>query len=217
MEAAIPSGETGQERIRFYPVDITQDDRVLQLSKDLLIDNGRVDALVHSAGAFAYGEWGTLPMEELDFLYKINLRAPVLLTKALLPSLRISRGQIVFINSSAVLSNRAKVGAYSVTKHGLRQFADSLREEVNPEGIRVISAYPGRTATRMQELVCKLEGSEYQPERLLRSADVALAVINAMCMPNSAEVTDLFIRSGEMRKEIMDANRTEAVKKGIER
>ena len=217
LEAAIPSGETGQERIRCYPVDITQDDRVMQLSKDILVDNGRIDALVHSAGAFAYGDWDTLPVEELDFLYKINLRAPVLLTKALLTSLRINRGQIVFINSSAVLSNRAKVGAYSVTKHGLRQFADSLREEVNAQGIRVISVYPGRTATRMQELVCKLEGSEYHPERLLRSEDVAIAVINALSMPNSAEVTDLFIRSSEKQNEIMDVPRMEAVRKGFER
>jgi len=217
LEAAIPSGETGQERIRRYPVDITQDDRVMQLSKDLLVDNGRVDALVHSAGAFAYGEWVTLPVEKLDLLYKVNLRAPVVLTKALLPSLRVNNGQIIFINSSAVLSNRAKVGAYSVTKHGLRQFADSLREEVNSEGIRVISVYPGRTATHMQELVCKLEGSEYKPERLLRSEDVAMAVINAMCMPDTAEVTDVFIRSSRKPNKNMNTTQVEDVSGGIKR
>lgn len=197
LETAVVSQAGHTERLCCYPADITRDDEVRNLATALLTAHERVDALVHSAGAFAYGVWESVTMEELDLLYKTNLRAPVLLTKALLPALRASRGQIVFINSSAIRSTRPEVGAYSAMKHGLRSFADSLREEVNPAGVRVISVYPGRTATPMQERVCKLEGSEYRPERLLRGEDVAAAVINAIEMPRSAEVTDIYIRPGE--------------------
>lgn len=154
----------------------------------------RVDALVHSAGAFAYGEWEYFKMEELDLLYKTNLRAPVLLTQTLLPLLKTSRGQVVFINSSAIRSARANDGAYTATKHGLNAFANSLREEVNSAGVRVISAYPGRTATPMQIMVCKLEGRDYFPERFLKAEEVADAVVYTMGMPRSAEVTELHIR-----------------------
>ena len=183
-----------QARVRFFPVDINREEEVLSIVTMIREEFTQIDILVHSAGMFLFGEWESITLEDFDLLYKTNLRAPVLLTQALLPALRASKGQIVFINSSAGRTARANVGAYSATKHGLHAFADSLREEVNPAGIRVISLYLGRTATPMQELVCKLEGSEYHAERFLSAEDVATAVINAMSLPRSAEVTDLFIR-----------------------
>jgi NAD(P)-dependent dehydrogenase (short-subunit alcohol dehydrogenase family) len=194
LEKSLTIDGGGRDRVNIYPLDITRDEEVIDLAQNLLERHGRIDVLVHSAGAFVHGEWESFSSGDLDFLYKTNLRAPVLLTQALLPMLRASRGQIVFINSSAGRIARAKVGAYSATKHGLHAFADSLREEVNPEGIRVISVYPGRTATPMQELVCRLEGSEYRPERFLSPEDVAAAVMNTIGMARTAEVTDLYIR-----------------------
>jgi len=189
----------GEEaRVRIYPVDITRDAEVPNIVARIREEFTRVDILVHSAGAFLYGEWESISLADLDLLYKTNLRAPVLLTQALLPALRASKGQIVFINSSAGRSARAKTGAYSATKYGLCAFADSLREEVNPAGIRVISAYPGRTATPMQELVCRLEGSEFSADRFLNPCDVAAAVIHAIGLNQDTELTDLCIRP--MRK-----------------
>lgn len=194
LDAAATFDAFGRERVRCYPLDITRDGDVRSLAATLEADFNRVDVLVHSAGAFVYGDWESLSLDDLDLLYKTNLRAPVLLTQALLPMLKNSHGQIVLINSSAARNARAKTGAYSATKLGLIAFADSLREEVNPAGVRVISVYPGRTATPMQEFVCRVEGSEYKPERLLQPEDVATVVLNAMGLGRSAEVTDLHIR-----------------------
>jgi NAD(P)-dependent dehydrogenase (short-subunit alcohol dehydrogenase family) len=57
----------------------------------------------------------------------------------------------VFINSSVGLTARQPdLGEYSATKHALKAIADSLREELNPKGVRVLSLYLGRTATPMQ-------------------------------------------------------------------
>jgi NADP-dependent 3-hydroxy acid dehydrogenase YdfG len=71
---------------------------------------------------------------------------------------------------------------------------DSLRDEVNGCGIRVLSIYPGRTATPMQHSVYQVEGEVYQPERLLQPGDIATAVVHALSLPKTAEVTDIFIR-----------------------
>ena len=68
---------------------------------------------------------------------------PYLLTQTIPAAAGESKGQIVFINSSAGLTARAKVGQYAATKHALKAIADSLRDEVNPLGIRVLSVYPG--------------------------------------------------------------------------
>jgi NADP-dependent 3-hydroxy acid dehydrogenase YdfG len=108
--------------------------------------------------------------------------------------LKSSRGQIVFINSSVGLVARANVGQYAATKHALKAVADSLREEVNTDGVRILSVFPGRTATPMQTAVHEMEGRPYQPEHFIQPEDIADVVINALVLPRTAEVTDINIR-----------------------
>jgi NADP-dependent 3-hydroxy acid dehydrogenase YdfG len=69
-----------------------------------------------------------------------------------------------------------------------------LRDEVNKKGVRVITIFPGRTATPMQEEVHRYEGKPYDPSRFLQPADVAAVALNALALPRTAEVTDLHIR-----------------------
>ena len=104
------------------------------------------------------------------------------------------RGQIVNIGSMSGVNPAPFGEVYSASKHALRAFTDSLRAEVNPSGVRVLSVYPGRTATPMQESIFAAEGRSYDPSRLLQPADVAEMVLAALCLPRTAEVTDLHIR-----------------------
>jgi NADP-dependent 3-hydroxy acid dehydrogenase YdfG len=69
-----------------------------------------------------------------------------------------------------------------------------LRLEVNSRGVRVLSVMLGRTATPMQEEVCRLEGSTYDSSRLLQPRDVARAIISAISLPTNAELADLYLR-----------------------
>jgi NADP-dependent 3-hydroxy acid dehydrogenase YdfG len=155
----------------------------------------RVDVLVHAAGTWERGETATLPAETLDALYEVNLRAPYVLTRALLPQLRASAGELVFVNSSAgVAPGGAATGAYAATKHALRALADAVRAEENANGVRVLSVYPGRTASRLQERIHEAEGRPYEPERLAQPDDVATAVLGALALPRTAELTDLHVR-----------------------
>jgi NADP-dependent 3-hydroxy acid dehydrogenase YdfG len=134
-------------------------------------------------------------LTDFDFQYATNVRAPYALTQRLLPSLMAARGQIVFINSSVGLTaKRPDIGQYAATKHALKAIADSLREEVNPKGLRVLTVYLGRTATPMQETISRQEGRAYHPETLLQPEDVASVVLNALMLPPTAEVTDISIR-----------------------
>jgi NADP-dependent 3-hydroxy acid dehydrogenase YdfG len=131
---------------------------------------------------------------ELDWLYRANVRAPYVLTQALLPLLLSSQGQIVFINSSVIMQARANIGQFAATQHAIKAIADSLREEVNPLQVRVLSVFPGRTATPRQAIIHEMEGKPYCPERLMQPEDIAAVVINALSLPQSAEVTDISLR-----------------------
>ncbi len=156
---------------------------------------GRVDFLIHSAGIIHQDRMENATIRDLDRQYAVNVRAPYVLTQRLLPQLIASRGQIVFVNSSAGLAaRRPDVGQYASTKYALRAIADSLREEVNPKGVRVLSVYLGRTATPMQEALFQAEGRTYNPEVLLQPEDVASVIAHALTLPATAEITDLSIR-----------------------
>jgi NADP-dependent 3-hydroxy acid dehydrogenase YdfG len=114
--------------------------------------------------------------------------------QSLLPMLKVRHGQLVFINSSSGIVAKATTAQYDSTKHALRAIADSLRAEVNPHGVRVLSVYLGRTASEMQEQIFHSEGKTYRPELLLQPDDVASVVLNSLCLARTAEVTDIHIR-----------------------
>jgi NADP-dependent 3-hydroxy acid dehydrogenase YdfG len=177
-----------------YAIDLADNSGQLELAQRLVRDLAHVDILVQNAAAFASAPFESADPAEFDRLYWTNVRAPYILTQALLPRLRARRGQVVFINSSSGLLARATTAQYDSTKHALRAIADSLRAEVNAHGVRVLSVYLGRTASEMQERIHRMEGKPYRPELLLQPEEVASVILNALSLPQTAEVTDIHIR-----------------------
>lgn len=164
------------------------------LSKQQLPD--RIDALVHVAGVVDLGPVAELPATLWEQQLAVNLVAPAELTRLMLPVLRVSRGQVVFVNSGAGLHAHAGWSAYAASKHGLKALADSLRAEEAEHGIRVTSVYPGRTATPMQARVHQQEGAEYEPERFIDPESVATTILAALDLPRDADITDVTVRPG---------------------
>jgi short-subunit dehydrogenase len=173
-----------------FAADLVDDAAVAALAETA----GEVDLLIHSLGLFAAGRIADTPVAELDRQLAVNLHSPYALTRALLPTLLRRQGQVVFVNSSVVFNVRATVGAYAASKAALRALADVLRDEVNPQGVRVLSVYPGRTASAMQVEVCRAAGIAYEPAKLLQPEDVAASIVAALKLPRTAEVTDLTVR-----------------------
>jgi NADP-dependent 3-hydroxy acid dehydrogenase YdfG len=186
--------ESASGTVIAFPADLSADDQVKGLVSSVLGAVPALDILVHSAGFIALGTMASACIEDFDRHYRTNVRGPYLLTKMLLPAIEEARGHIVFVNSSAGLEAGLENGQYAASKHALRAIADSLRKEVNPRGVRVLSVYPGRTATAMQEAVHRAEGKRYEPERLMQPEDVAHMIVAALELPQTAEVTDLPLR-----------------------
>ena len=190
----VVEAEAVHARIEAVPCDLTDDRAIRALSADLASTAGALDVLVHAAGTIDFGTVAEAPIDQLDRMVSVNLRAPYVLTQAMLPLLRHSRGHIIFINSSAGLRPSGGVAAYGATKHALRGLADALRDEVNPLGIRVTSVFPGRTRTPLQASVYRWEGRDEPLAGLLEPADIASMVVAVVSLPESAEVTDVHLR-----------------------
>jgi NADP-dependent 3-hydroxy acid dehydrogenase YdfG len=181
-------------QIHCYQADLAVDHEVDAVAAAILRDVQSVDILVHSAGVIRLGSLEAATADELDSHYRTNLRAPYVLTQQLLPALKKSQGQVVFVNSSAALTAKANVSQYAASKHALKAIADSLREEVNPAGVRILSLFLGRTASPMQAAVHAMEARTYQPELLMQPEDVAAVVVHALSLPRSVEITDISMR-----------------------
>jgi len=182
-------------QVTSFQINLTVEEELQPLLRYLETQVGKVDILIHSAGAIHQEPMERARIEDFDLQYATNVRAPYLLTQCLLPLLTTARGQVVFINSSVGLAaKRPEIGQYAATKHALKAVADSMREEVNSKGIRVLTVYLGRTATAMQEALHIQEGKVYQPEMLMQPEDVASVVVHSLTLPRTAEVTDIAIR-----------------------
>ena len=114
---------------------------------------GRLDGILHNAGIL--GERVTLenyPAEVWDEVLNVNLRAPFVLTQALLPLLKRSdSASIIFTSSGVGRDARAEWGAYSVSKFGIEALSQIFaREFADQDNIRFNCINPGGTRTAMR-------------------------------------------------------------------
>jgi NADP-dependent 3-hydroxy acid dehydrogenase YdfG len=192
LEATARTAKMQSRDVGWTSVDLTRPAEIDEYAGQLSAE--RVDVLVHSAGLYARGPHAERSQADYAALFAANVTGPMYLTQALLPGLRAAQGQVVFINSTQGLAGSANVGLFAATQHALRAMADTLRDEVNGDGIRVLTVYAGRTATPRQERIFELERRRYAPEQLLQPEDIAAMILAALKLPRTAEVTNLTIR-----------------------
>ena len=153
-----------------------------------------LDTLLHIAGVVDLNLVADLPVEQIRQQVDVNLVAPMVLTRLMLPALRARRGLVLIANSSAGMSAGANWSAYAASKFGVRAFADSLREEEAQHGLRVTTVYPSRTATPMQAKVHEQEGGEYDPSLWIQPDTVARSILHVIDLPGDATIPDLTVR-----------------------
>jgi short-subunit dehydrogenase len=154
----------------------------------------QLDSVLHVAGVVDLTPVADLPATELREQVDVNLVAPAVLTRACLPSLRRTRGTVVFVNSSAGLVASPTWSAYAASKFGLRGFADALRAEEVEHGVRVTTVFPSRTATPMQEKVHAQEGATYDASRWIRPETVARTILHVLDLPTDTTIPEVTVR-----------------------
>jgi NADP-dependent 3-hydroxy acid dehydrogenase YdfG len=172
---------------RPWVVDLTDADALAEAAAEIT----ELDVLVHSAGVAELGTVEEAAAEAWRKNFEVNVVAVVELTRLLLPALRAAKGHVVIINSGVGLNARPGWGPYAASKFAIRAFADVLRAEEEPHGIRVTSIFPGRTDTDMQQ---SIEGASYDPKRYLRTDSVAAAVLAAVTASPDAHLTEIILR-----------------------
>jgi NADP-dependent 3-hydroxy acid dehydrogenase YdfG len=156
----------------------------------------RLDALIHSASEYSWTELANPDTIDFDRMFEVNVRASYLLILRPLPLLERAKGQVIALNSSIVSRQApARLSGFKATQHAHMGLVDSLRADLNQHGIRVSSAFPGRTATPRMPRIYAEEGERHTPRALMSAQDVAQLVLSMAALPDRMEVTDVLVRS----------------------
>jgi len=135
-------------RVDVVPADLSHRDATDGIVAELATRGIAIGTLVNNAGLGTYGEFAPLDAaRERDEIF-VNVVAPVVLTRALLPAmLERGHGAIVNVASTAAFQPVPFMATYGATKAFVLSFSEALAEEVRARGVRVVALCPGQTET----------------------------------------------------------------------
>lgn len=138
-------------KVLVLPADLSDWKKCANLIKRAEAELGPVDALINNAGAQYVERASGVSPERLDMLWGLNVMTPMHLMHAVLgPMEARGTGYIVNVASMAAITPTPGMCHYNGTKAGLAATSESLRVEVGPKGVHVLTVHPGPVESEME-------------------------------------------------------------------
>ena len=136
-----------ERRIGWHLADLASREE-LDLLSGLLADEEPFHLVVHDAGISCVGRFETSDLAAQEAVLAVNLRAPLLLTPALLAAGRLAPGgSLVFVSSLSHYVGYPGAAVYAATKDALASYGRSLSAALSARGAHVLTLFPGPTRT----------------------------------------------------------------------
>lgn len=130
--------------------DLRKLDRIADWVDAVAAETGRIDILINNAGITNVGDILETPLSEVEDVLTVNLKAPFMMIKAVLPHmLKQKSGSVVNNASDQAMIGRRYSAIYGASKAGLAQLTKSAALDWGPHGIRFNCVAPGSTDTPM--------------------------------------------------------------------
>jgi short-subunit dehydrogenase len=188
LKESLPNAEIH----RVVSLDLTDLSAVDAQVDSVIEQMGRVDVLVNNGGISQRSTVGETPIAVDRRIMEVNFFGAVGLTKALLPHLRLSRGQIIVISSISGKFGFFLRSAYAASKHALHGFFESLALEEEANGITVTMVCPGKINTPISMSALNAQGEQYgtmdHNQATGMSAETCAAKIVRAAQKNKPEV-----------------------------
>jgi NAD(P)-dependent dehydrogenase (short-subunit alcohol dehydrogenase family) len=182
--------------------DLTKPDEVERAARRVLDGPGVPDIVVNNAGVFHLRPLAELSLAQFTETVAVNLTAPFLLARALLPHL-VRRGRGHFVTIGSIADHLAQPGgaAYTASKYGVRGMHEVIAAELAGTGVRATLVSPGQVDTAMWDAVDPDATPGFVKRRdMLRPADVAETVLFAVTRRTGADVTEIRLMPAPPRR-----------------
>lgn len=144
----------GGQKATIIPLDLqgATHQHYLDMADSIEQQFGRLDGLLHNAGLLGIlGPFEQIEEQIYDDVMQVNVKAPFLMTQALMPLLLKSKeGRIIFTSSTVGHIGRAYWGCYAISKFATEGMMQTLADELTNSSIRVNAINPGGTRTNMR-------------------------------------------------------------------
>lgn len=138
----------------FVPGDVAEPADAAGIVEGGVARFGQIDILFNNAGITRIGNVETLPVEEFDLVYRVNVRGPFLMMKYTVPvMLRQGKGSIINMGSTASLVAAVNMTAYGVTKAAMLGLTRAGAADYAKQGVRVNCLAPGATLTPLLQKI----------------------------------------------------------------
>lgn len=131
-------------RVEIMAMDVSDEDACANLFRKAAFEFGEIHVLINNAGYHVRGPVESIASDELGKMIDVNLKAPIILSRLVVPYLREAGGGAI-INVASLAGRLPVPGAatYSATKFGLRAFTFALGDELKHAGIKLAAVSPG--------------------------------------------------------------------------
>jgi len=174
------------EHVRALRLDVTDENDIAAAADTVTRDGHGLYALINNAGVLTTGSVVDTSQKEFDLVMDVNVRGPYRLTKALAPLIIAQKGRIVTIGSTSGVAAWANGSAYTMSKHAMEAFTDSLAEEMEPLGVQVSIIEPGNYKSEIGRTAVERAGLNPQladRSKLKEPDEVATAAEHALSEP----------------------------------
>lgn len=131
------------DNVQAVRLDVTKADEIAAAVKTITEAKRGLHGLVNNAGVAVSGPMMQSREEDLHYVMDVNVYGPYRVTKAFAPLLIESKGRVTTISSISGILSSPTLGIYSMSKHAIEAFGDSLAGEMAPLGVTVSLVEPG--------------------------------------------------------------------------
>jgi NAD(P)-dependent dehydrogenase (short-subunit alcohol dehydrogenase family) len=143
------------ENVKSIRLDVTIQEEI-DAAVEMVRKEGRgLHGLVNNAGVAILAPLVEVEEAELDFLFDVNIYGPYRVTKAFAPMLIESKGRVTTISSISGILSGTLFGPYSMSKHAMEAYGDSLAREMKRFDVKVSLVEPGNYKSKIGETLVK--------------------------------------------------------------
>lgn len=210
-------------RVLVVPTDVTDDEQCRELVAATVAEYGRIDMLINNAGLSMWMKLEDVEdLSTLEYLMRVNYFGSLYCTYYALPYLKQTRGRIVAIASVAARTGIPTRTGYAASKHAMVGFFESLRIEVEDDGISVTISFPDFVASGMHTRSLGADGkplghNPLQVDKIMTSAECARLTLAGAAARKRQVIMSNRSRFGQWLKLIAPGRVDRIAKKAIEK